>query len=82
MLLGRALPQAAQGPFKESRNPRHRVEFVHKIVDSFWKRWSRDVFPSLIPRKQWQVESRNLQVNDVVLVPTAIPSEVSGPLAG
>ena len=68
MLLGRASPEDAQGPFKESRNPRHRVEFVQKIVDSFWKRWSRDVFPSLVPRKQWQVERRNLQVNDVVLV--------------
>ena len=44
------------------------MEFVQKIVDSSWKRWSRDVFPSLVPRKQWQVERRNLQVNDVVLV--------------
>ena len=28
MLLKRASPEVAQGPFKESRNPRHRVEFV------------------------------------------------------
>ena len=49
MLLGRASPEVVQGPFKESRNPRHRVEFVQEIVDSFCKRWSRDVFPSLVP---------------------------------
>ena len=72
MLLGRASPEVVQGPFKESRNPRHRVEFVHKIVHSFWKCWSRDVFPSLVPRKQWQVGSQNLQVNDVVLVADSI----------
>ena len=72
MLLGRASPEVVQGPFKESRNPCHRVEFVHKIVDSFWKCWSREVFPSLVHRKQWQVRSRNLQVNDVVLVADSI----------
>ena len=57
-----------QGPFKESQNPRHRVEFVQKIVDSFWKRWSRDVFPSLVPRKQWQIERRNVRIDDVMTV--------------
>ena len=59
-----------EGPLapKETQNPRHRVEFVQRIVDSFWKRWSRDVFPSLIPRKQWQVERRNVKVDDIVTV--------------
>ena len=52
ILLGRASSEVPQGPFKETQNPRHRVEFLQKIVDSFWKRWNRDVFPSLVPRKQ------------------------------
>ena len=44
MLLGRASTTVphVQGPFKETRNPRHRVEFIQRIVDSFWKRWVRD----------------------------------------
>ena len=45
MLLGRASSRILQGPFKETSDPRHRVEFVQKIVDSFWKRWARDAFP-------------------------------------
>ena len=49
MLLGRASSMVPQGPFRETRNPRHRVEFVQKIVDTFWRRWTRDVFPSLVP---------------------------------
>jgi len=68
ILLGRASSEVPQGPFKETKNPRHRVEFVQKIIDSFWKRWSRDVFPSLVPRKQWQVEKRNVRPNDIVVV--------------
>ena len=52
MLLGRASSRISQGPFKETSDPRHRVEFVQKIVHSFWKRWTRDNFPSLVPRKK------------------------------
>ena len=48
ILLGRASSQVPQGPFRETENPRHRVEFVQQIVDSFWKRWTMDVFPSLL----------------------------------
>ena len=40
ILLGRASSEVPQGPFKETQNPRHRVEFLQKIVDSFWKRFS------------------------------------------
>ena len=68
MLLGRASPQVPQGPFEETRNPRRRVEFVQKIVGSFWRRWTRDVFPLLVSRRKWNVEKRNVRVNDVVIV--------------
>ena len=43
------------------------MEFVQRLVDSFWKRWSRDVFPSLVPRKKWRADQRNVQVNDMVM---------------
>ena len=68
ILLGRASSEIPQGPFKGMNNPRQRVEFVQKIIESFWKRWSRDVFPSLVPRKKWQVEKRNVRPDDIVVV--------------
>ena len=71
MLLGRASSTVPQGPFRHTKNPRHRVEFVQKIVDSFWTRWTRDVFPSLLPRKQWHAEKRNIRVDDFVIVQTS-----------
>ena len=52
MLLGRVSSQIPQGPFRPTKNPRLKIEFVQKIVDSFWNRWTRDVFPSLIPWKK------------------------------
>jgi len=41
---------------------------VQRIVDSFWKRWTRDVFPTLVPRKKWHVQNRNVAVGDRVTV--------------
>ena len=54
MLLGRASPQVPQGPFKETNDPRKRVEFVQRIIDSFWRRWTRDVFPILVSAKEME----------------------------
>ena len=39
-----------------------------KIVDSFWKRWSRDVLSALVTRKAWHTEKRNLEVDDLVVM--------------
>ena len=66
ILLGRSTSEVPQGPFRETKNPRHRVEFVQKLVDSFWRKWSRDVFPSLVLRKKWHTKRRDVKVNDVV----------------
>ena len=68
MLLGRATSTVPQGPFREARNPRHRVEFVQKIVDTFWRRWTRDVFPSFVPGKKWNAEKRTVRVDDIVIM--------------
>ena len=68
MLLGRASSQVPQGRFKETNDPRKRVEFVQRIVDSFWRPRTRDVFPSLFPRKKWNTTTRDVQVNDIVMV--------------
>ena len=68
MLLGRSSSTVPQGPFQETNNRCHRAEFVQKIVDSFWRHWPRDVFPSLVPIKKWKAERRNVRVDDVLIV--------------
>ena len=61
-------PEVPQGPFQETKNPRKRVEFVQKIIDSFWRRWTRDVFPLLVPRRKWNSEKRKVRIGDIVIV--------------
>ena len=68
MLLGRTTSEVPQGPFNDMKNPQRRVEFVQKIVDSFWKCWSRDVLLALVTRKAWHAQTRNVEVDDLVVM--------------
>eukprot|EP00794_Sanderia_malayensis_P021203 gene21203-23285_t len=68
LILGRATTRIPSGPFRETTNPRKRHEFVQKIVDTFWKRWTRDFFPCLLVRQKWHVEKRNVRIGDVVII--------------
>lgn len=45
-----------------------RLEFIQKTVDAFWRKWTRDYFPTLLIRQKWHVDCRNLQLGDIVLV--------------
>ena len=68
LLLGRATGRVPSGPWRETNNPRHRVEFIQNIIKAYWIKWTRDYFPSLIIRQKWHHQRRNVQKGDVVLV--------------
>ncbi|KAL9977197.1 hypothetical protein ACROYT_G014575 [Oculina patagonica] len=40
---------------------------LRKITDPSL-RWTRDVFPSLVPRKKWNAEKRTARVDDIVIM--------------
>ena len=68
LLLGRSTPRVPSGPFRETSNPNHHYEFVERVVDTFWRTWTRDLFPSLIIQQKWHTARRNVIVGDVVLI--------------
>ena len=68
LLLGRSSPRIPQGPFNENNCLAKRYQFIQSVVESFWKKWTRDYFPTLITRKRWHVERRNVLVGDMVLI--------------
>ena len=55
ILIGRATNDVPQGPFRETKNPRHRFEFCLRVIDSFWKRC-------------FSAETRNVRVGDFSIV--------------
>ena len=46
---------------------KHRFDFIQRLVENFWKRWYRDVFPNVIIRQKWHIQKRNLMVNVVMI---------------
>ena len=42
--------------------------FVQQIINTFWKKWQRDYFNTLLVRQKCHTASRNLRVGDIVLV--------------
>ena len=68
LILGRSTNHVPQGPFLRKSNLTQRLNFIQEIVDHFWKRWSREVFPSLVIEPKWHVERRNLSAGDVVMI--------------
>ena len=67
LLLGRTLC-ANPGEFQQSSSLLDRVVMVKDTVDLFWKHWSDNYAPTLIQQSKWLHESRDLAVNDVVLI--------------
>jgi hypothetical protein len=68
LLLGRNTNRIPQGPFEGTCNVKQRLRFLQEVINNFWKRWSREVFPGLVLEPKWHTERRNLQVEDVVLI--------------
>lgn len=68
LLLGRASSRVPVGEWNTCLNPRIRWKFVQRVIDTFWKRWMRDYFHTLLIRQKWHTENRNVRVGDIVLV--------------
>ena len=68
LLLGRSTNKAPQGPFDESAKLQKRFQFIQTLVDQFWKRWTSGYFPTLVLQKKWHHLSRNMQIDDVVIM--------------
>ena len=71
LLLGRSGYTSFEGPFDIHARNQLRFEFIQRIVDSFWKRWIKLYFPSLIVHPKWHTRKRNLRVGDVVAIQDA-----------
>ena len=68
LLLGRATSRVPSGPFDKKANNRQRFTFVQTIISTFWKKWTRDYFPSLLIRQKWHTSHRNMMTGDIVLI--------------
>ena len=47
---------------------KNRYNFIQKVVDDFWKRWLKECYYSLLPRKKWHYTQRNMKKGDIVII--------------
>lgn len=68
LLLGRTSIECPKGAYDVSGDHKRRLKFIQKVEDTFWKKWQRDFFPTMLVRQKWHTQKRNVRVGDVVLV--------------
>ncbi|XP_043242111.1 uncharacterized protein LOC122391871 [Amphibalanus amphitrite] len=57
------------GVFGENdKMSRRRWKQSQALANDVWRRWLKEYLPTLIPRRKWEKNTRNLAVNDVVLM--------------
>jgi len=49
-------------------DPRNRWRYVQRCLADVWKRWLRELLPSLGPRNKWIADNRDYQIGDQVLI--------------
>ena len=67
-LLARGNAALAPGDFQHDMTSRKRWRRTQALADHLWNRWRKEYLHSLIHRRKWQTDIRNLQVGDVVLL--------------
>lgn len=68
LLLGKATTKVPPGRWSSKYCFKRRRNFIQQAVDSFWMKWMRDFFPTLIIRQKWHTKVRHVKVNDVILI--------------
>ncbi|XP_043208348.1 uncharacterized protein LOC122373955 isoform X1 [Amphibalanus amphitrite] len=68
LILGRTGIAVPQGPLATTAKLCHRQQAIQRVVTSFWKKWQRDYFSTLLVRQKWHVEKRDMKAGDIVLV--------------
>lgn len=67
-LLGRGNSAASPGEFEHDMCSRKRWRRAQAIAEHLWSRWKKEYLQTLMQRKKWQKDVRNLEIDDVVLI--------------
>uniref|UniRef100_A0A5S6QXU1 Integrase catalytic domain-containing protein n=1 Tax=Trichuris muris TaxID=70415 RepID=A0A5S6QXU1_TRIMR len=68
-LLGRSHPHIQSDLISETEiTSKRKWRAAQAIVERFWNRWQREYVPYLLERRRWVLPTRNLWVDDIVLV--------------
>jgi len=64
----------------EESYSRRRWRQIQHLAEQFWRKWAREYRAGLQERRKWQTESRNVAVNDIVMVVDSTEARCHWPL--
>lgn len=68
-LLGSSSNLPIVGAFDDSDlYLRKQWRLTQRLADMFWRRWVREVLPTMLPRQKWNRDTEPLRVGDLVLI--------------
>ena len=69
LLLGRANPNVPPDVFSDKDlSAKERWRVSQAITDQFWRRWMKEIVPSLTEREKWYRDQPNLEIGDIVVM--------------
>ena len=68
LLLARSTPEVRDISFSPDSRFTTRLNYVEEVRKEWWRRWIRDVLPTLLPCNKWRKARRNLQCGDIVFI--------------
>ena len=68
LILGRASSDVPQGPLMSRVSDKYRFDHLQNVVEEYWKKWSKDVFPNLCIQPKWHVQKRTVKIGDIVMI--------------
>ena len=68
LLLGRSSPDVFHPHWDAMAGPYARLNYVMDITDAWWKQWTLQNLPELVPCPRWRSEHRAVQPGDIALV--------------
>ena len=68
MLLGRNSNESPPLDYSEDERFCARLAYITTVEDEWWRKWVREVLPTMLPCTRWKKKQENLSVGDVVLM--------------
>ena len=68
MLLGRSSNESPPLDYTEDDRFCSRLSYVSTVETTWWKKWVKEVLPTLLPYTRWRKQQKNLSVGDVVMM--------------
>ena len=68
LVLGRSSNESPPLEYSDDQKFCSRLSYIATVEDEWWKKWVKEVLPTMLPCRRWKRVEKNLAVGDIVLM--------------